>query len=166
MITIENSENLCNMIFKKMLDLYNEEPTRLDIVNLFSKEFENVRLTLYDDIIVFLEINGQSIFISQLGVFRYIDLSKKEYLSLADYLSLEYLKIFISMDIYCKESNVDELNSNLKYRLVPLIGQDEDGITKILDKNLDSEFLYSLYEYMSLYNSVLKVAKVCYPAIL
>lgn len=166
MITIENSESLCNMIFKNMLDLYNKEPIRLELINLFSKEFKNVRLTLYDDIIVFLEIKGQVIFISQLGVFRYFNLLNEEYLSLDDYFSLEYYKISIAMDVYCDESSRDQIDSNLKYRVVPLIAQDKTGSLKISDKSLDHSFLHNLYDSMSLYNSVLKIAKVCYPDIL
>lgn len=166
MITIENSENLCNMIFQSMLDLYNREPTRLELINLFSREFKNVRLTLYDDLIVFVEIKGQAIFISQLGIFRYFNISNKEYLSIDDYLSLEYFKIAISMDIYCDESDINNVDSNSNYRIVPLIIQDEAGSFKIQGTTQDSIFLQSLYNSLSLYNSVLKIAKVCYPDIL
>lgn len=166
MITAEYSENLCNMIFKSMLDAYNNEPNRQGIINLFSKEFENVRLTQYDDVIVFLEIENQVVFISQLGIFRYFNIVEEEYLSLKDYISIEYFKIAISMDMYCIESDISNDTSPLRYRVVPLLGQNKDGNLTISDLSLKNDFLNNLYESMSLYNSVLKVARVCYPEIL
>lgn len=166
MATIEYSENLCNMIFKNMMDVYNYEPTRANIIRLFCKEFDNVRFTLYDDLIVFLEIENQVIFISQLGIFRYFDTVNKYYLPIKEYLSLEYTALAISMDIYCMESDISNDTSNLRYRVVPMLGQNENGDLAILDLNLKNDFLNSLYESMSLYNSVLKVARVCYPEIL
>lgn len=166
MVTIENGESLCNMIFKNMLDIYNEEPARLGIIKLFSKEFEYARLTLYDDVIVFLEIENQVIFISQLGIFRYFNLQEEEYLSLEDYISLEYLKIAISMDVYCEECNISSDTSLSNYRVVPLLSENKEGNLTINDSSLQSDFLNSLYESMSLYSSVLKVARVCYPDIL
>lgn len=163
MLTIENSEILCNMIFKNMLDSYNKDPLRTDVISLFLEEFDYVRLTLYDDLIVFVEILGQVIFISQLGIFRYLDTSTNTYLDIQKYLSLEYITICIDIDLYSNENNTIDYDCSSKYMLVPLINTDKNGKLKIYDSNIEEDFLHFLYKYMSLYNSLLKVSKICFP---
>lgn len=165
MLTFKNSENLCNMLFNNLLDIYNDEPTRLDIISFFLEKFDYVRLTLYDDIIVFCEIDSQAVFISQLGVFRYKDTLTKQYLSVNKYLSMEHYFTSIVLDIYATEE-YDEKKS--PYKLKQLIGFNDNSKSglEFLDNTLTTTYLNSLLEYLSLYLDTILKAKKYYPNIL
>ena len=167
MIAIKNSELLCNMVFKHMMDIYNEQPSRLGIIDMFKKKFNNVRLTLYDDIIVCCEIESDAIFISQLGVFRYFKTESDSYMSLSEYLKLEYFSLSIYMDIYDNLSESRETKH--KYKLIPLIWQNtknNESTLELTDKTLSVEYLNLLHKKLSLYYLVLNESKAYYPDIL
>lgn len=164
-----NSEFLCNIMFKHKMDVYNEDTVRQNIINIFKEEFPNVWFTIYDDIIVCCEIDSEAIFISQAGVFRYLFIPEKRYLTVEEYLKKEYFTVSIAMDIYDNKESETYIESALDYRLVPLISfLDENGDAKpyIVDKNLPASFLGVLLEKLSLFYSTVEVVKNCYGEVL
>lgn len=54
---------LPNLIYKRLLDMVNEDPIRKLILDRFHDKFDYVWLTLYGDVVVSVEIEGEAIFI-------------------------------------------------------------------------------------------------------
>lgn len=94
---------LSNVIYKRLLDIINEEPIRKLILDRFHDKFDYVWLTLYGDVVVSVEIEGEAIFILQEGIFRYrkyIKDNNSSFISLNEYLNKEFFDLSIITDLY------------------------------------------------------------------
>ena len=156
-----NSEFLCNSMYKHLLDLCNEDISRKKIISIFKNKFSNVWLTLYNDVIVANEVNSEAVFISQTGIYRYLYIPEKRYISISEYFKKEYLSMAITMDLYKStfESYIEDSKNFYLEPLVLYIDDRGESSIEITDRNLSEEYLLSLLDSLNLYHSIITNAK-------
>lgn len=168
MLTCANAEFLCNALYKNLLDSYNNKEPRKNIISMFEKRFSHVWFTNYDDVIVAEEILGEAIFISQEGIYRYMDLTEGKYIDITTYMENEYFSLAIVTDLYSVKGDTSYIPESSRYSLEPMLdfNDNDKSSLRLIDNIFSEEFLTKLYKSLSSYHSIIKIVKRLYENIL